>query len=47
MYASKLAYNTVCPGSSDPFYMVSYYIKLVTTSWTYSNDLFREVIPQF
>ena len=30
---------TVCPGSSDPFYMVSYYIKWVTTSWTHSNIL--------
>ena len=27
---------TVCPKSSDPFYMISYYIKWVTTSWTYS-----------
>ena len=27
---------TVCPGSSDPFYEVTYYIKLVTTSWTYN-----------
>ena len=27
---------TVCPRSSDPFYIVSNYIKLVTTSWTYS-----------
>ena len=27
--------NTVCPRSSDPFYLVNYYnIKLVTTSWT-------------
>ena len=26
---------TVCPGSSDPFYIVSYHIKR-TTSWTYS-----------
>ena len=25
---------TVCPRSSDPFYIVSYYIKWVTTSWT-------------
>ena len=24
------------PGSSDPYYVVSYYIKWVTTSWTYS-----------
>ena len=27
---------TVCPRSSDPSYIVSYYIKWVTTSWTYS-----------
>ena len=29
-------YYTVCPRSSDPFYIVSYYIKWVTTSWTHS-----------
>ena len=28
--------TTVCPRSSDPFYVVTYYIKLVTTSWTHS-----------
>ena len=28
--------HTVCPGRSDPFYIVTYYIKWVTTSWTYS-----------
>ena len=27
--------STVCPRSSDPFYVVSYYINWVTTSWTY------------
>ena len=27
----------VCPRSSDPFYTVTYYIKCVTTSWTYST----------
>ena len=27
---------TVCPRSSDPFYVVTYYIKWVTNSWTYS-----------
>ena len=27
---------TVCPGSSDPFYIVTYYMKWVTTSWTHS-----------
>ena len=26
--------HTVCPRSSYPFYVVSYYIKWVTTSWT-------------
>ena len=26
---------TICPRSSDPFYIVAYYIKWVTTSWTY------------
>ena len=29
--------HTVCPRSSDPFYIVSRYIKRVTTSWTYSS----------
>ena len=28
----------MCPRSSDPFYIVSYYIKWVTTSWTHSNS---------
>ena len=28
---------TVCPRISDPFYVVSYYIKRVTTSWTHSK----------
>ena len=26
--------DTVCPRSSDQFYLVTYYIKLVNTSWT-------------
>ena len=30
-------YDTVCPGGSDPFYIVSYYIKWVTTSWTHGT----------
>ena len=29
--------NTVCQGSSDTFYLASYYIQWVTTSWTYCN----------
>ena len=31
--------NTVCPRSSDPFHIVSFCIKWVTTSWTYSNAI--------
>ena len=27
---------TVCPRSSNPFYLVSYYMKWVITAWTYS-----------
>ena len=30
---------TVCPRSSDPFYIVSYNIKWVTTSWTFSMKI--------
>ena len=33
LFQSQLL-NTVCPRSSDPFYIVIYYIKWVTTSWT-------------
>ena len=28
--------TTICPRSSDPLYIVTYYMKLVTTSWTRS-----------
>ena len=35
--------RSVCPGSSDPFYIVSYYIKWVTTSWTY-RDIARLLV---
>ena len=34
-YISQL--TIMCPRSSDPSYIVTYYIKLVTTSWTYSS----------
>ena len=34
---SHLVVNTVCPGSSVPFYIVTYCIKWVTTSWTHSK----------
>ena len=30
----------VCLRSHDPFYTVSYFIKWVTTAWTYSNSSF-------
>ena len=33
---------TVCPRSSDPFYIVTYYTKLVTTSWT--EGIFKKSI---
>ena len=33
----RIQQNTMCPRSSDPFYIVSYYIKWVTTSWTHSS----------
>ena len=32
--------TTICPRSSDPFCIVTYYIRLVTTSWTYSSKRF-------
>ena len=34
---SYLFLYTLCQGSSGPFYIVIYYIKWVTTSWTYCN----------
>ena len=35
--------NTMCPRSSDPFYIVTYHIKWVTTPWTYSTIYTRVV----
>ena len=37
------ALGTVCPGSSDPFYILTYYIRLVTTSWTHSNKYITQI----
>ena len=34
---------TVCPGSSDPFYIVSYYIKWVNTSCTPVSTLILQI----
>ena len=31
---------TVCPRSGDPFYVVSYYIKWLNTSWTHNMYFF-------
>ena len=36
-----LSSSTVRPRSSDPFYVVTYYIKCVTTSWTYSRRMIK------
>ena len=33
---------TVCPRSSDPFYIVAYYIYWVTISWTDGNNFSSE-----
>ena len=35
--------HTVCPRSSDPFYIVTFSIKWVTTSWTYI-DFFISIL---
>ena len=35
--------NTICPGSSDTIYIVIYYVKWVTTSWTYSTTLYIDL----
>ena len=35
--------NTVCPRSSDPFAIVTYSIKYVTTSWT-DGIIFDELL---
>ena len=34
-------HGTVCPGSSDPFYIVSYYTRWVITSWTHSMNKYN------
>ena len=30
--------DTICPRSSDPIHIVTYYIRWVITSWTQSNN---------
>ena len=39
--------NNVCPGNSDHFYIVSYNIKRVTTSWKYSILSVQEIATSF
>ena len=39
--------NTVCPRSSDPFYVVPYCIKRVATFWTYSITGAKDVQGSF
>ena len=34
LHCVLFSFYTVCPKSSDPFYIVTYYIKWVTSSWT-------------
>ena len=36
----KVLVITICPRSSGPFYIVTYYIKWVNTSWTYSMVIY-------
>ena len=38
--------TTVCPRSSDPFYIVCYYIIWVTTSWTYCTITNLWLVPK-
>ena len=33
--------TTICPGSRDTFYIVSYYIKWVTISWTHGTLIIK------
>ena len=40
---------TVCPSSSDPFYIVGYHVKWVTTSWAHSISKYlqkKDCIPK-
>ena len=42
-------FPTLCPGSSNPFYIVTYYIKWVTTSLTHTipRYLLRTCVPAY
>ena len=34
-----MSFYTICPRSVDPFFIVTYYIKWIKTSWTYSTGV--------
>ena len=38
MSQTQTVVHTACPRSSDLFYIITYYIKWVTTSWTHSTS---------
>ena len=40
MYMMNMNQDTVCPRSSVPFNILSYYIKWVSTTWTYRTLFF-------
>ena len=40
-------WNTVCPRSSYPVYIVSYFLKRVTTSWTHSWHTNRQKVIDY
>ena len=37
---NMILFLIICQRSSDPFYIIAYYIKWVTTSWTFSMNIF-------
>ena len=41
LYMVLVLDGTICPRSIDPFYIVTYYIKWVTTFWTDSTYYFN------
>ena len=39
--------DTLCPRTSDVFYVVTYNIKWVTTSWTHSIYIHSSLVPVY
>ena len=50
-YTAKQTHlSTVCPRNRDPFYIVTYYIKWITTSWTdgiTANVLYKHMLGTY